>query len=76
MQQGMETAFNTAAGFNSGHVATGIILIVGAVAYLWGSNAIRSLLSMVMNQSTEMPRGTRYVIRVAILLAILTYIMS
>lgn len=76
MQQEMETAFNTAAGFNSSYVETGIVLIVGAVAYLWGANAIRALLSMVMHQPTEMPRGSRYVIRVAILLAILTYLLS
>lgn len=76
MNSAMQTAFDTAAGFNASYVATGIVLVVAGVAYVWGANAVRALLAAVMHNPAEVPKGTKYVIRVVVLLMVLTYLLS
>lgn len=72
----MASAFQAASGFSPSHISTGVILIVAAVAYLWGAHAVKGMLSLVMYKPTELSKGAKYSIRVIVLLMLLTYLLT
>lgn len=76
MNADMDIAFNAAAGYDPGAISLGIVLIVAALVFLWGSNAVRALLTDLMHQPMQMGRNTRFVLRVVIIISILLYFLS